>query len=150
MRAVLEDYLSFAQQDFGRAIRIGEIFSALYPVPGISYVQLRKSVPAVKSFDRIITALDEGVEGVEDESRMRDLAYLSMARTFYSASVRLDDSSVPKIDAKKLSAAVKNAQKKDNVQICRISVPEHADVPGLLAAMAPFFARKYGPAAASA
>ncbi len=79
----------------------GQFFS------GISYVQLRKSVPAVKSFDRIITALDEGVEGVEDESRMRDLAYLSMARTFYSASVRLDDSSVPKIDAKKLSAAVK-------------------------------------------
>ncbi len=74
---------------------------------GISYVQLRKSVPAVKSFDRIISALDEGVEGVEDETRMRDLAYLSMARTFYSASVRLDDSGVPKIDAKKLSAAVK-------------------------------------------
>lgn len=74
---------------------------------GISYVQLRKSVPAVKSFDRIITALDEGVEGVEDETRMRDLAYLSMARTFYSASVRLDDNGVPKIDAKKLSAAVK-------------------------------------------
>ncbi len=49
-----------------------------------------------------------------------------------------------------LSAAVKNAQKKDNVQICRISVPEHADVPGLLAAMAPFVARKYGPASASA
>ena len=76
----------------------GQFFS------GISYVQLRKSVPALKSFDRIISALDEGVEGVEDESRMRDLAYLSMARTFYSASVRLDDSSVPKIDAKKLSA----------------------------------------------
>ncbi|MBL8624106.1 MAG: PLP-dependent transferase [Myxococcales bacterium] len=43
-----------------------------------------------------------------------------------------------------LSAEVKNAQKRDNVQICRISVPEHADVDGLLAAMAPFFARKYG------
>jgi hypothetical protein len=41
------------------------------------------------------------------------------------------------------------AQKRDNVQICRISVPEHADVPALLAAMAPFFARKYDPAAAS-
>lgn len=42
-----------------------------------------------------------------------------------------------------LSAEVKNAQKHDNVQICRISVPEHADVDGLLAAMAGFFARKY-------
>ncbi|MDI1449574.1 hypothetical protein [Polyangium sp. 6x1] len=74
---------------------------------GISNVQLRKSVPAVKSFQQIVRALDEGVEGVEDESRMRDLAFLSMARTYYSASVRLDDNSVPKIDGNKLSAAVK-------------------------------------------
>jgi cystathionine beta-lyase/cystathionine gamma-synthase len=42
-----------------------------------------------------------------------------------------------------LSAEVKNAQKHDNVQICRISVPEHADVDGLLAAMTKFFALKY-------
>jgi cystathionine beta-lyase/cystathionine gamma-synthase len=42
-----------------------------------------------------------------------------------------------------LSAEVKNAQKHDNVQICRISVPEHADVDGLLAAMGGFFALKY-------
>jgi cystathionine beta-lyase/cystathionine gamma-synthase len=44
-----------------------------------------------------------------------------------------------------LSAEVKNAQKKDNVQICRISVPEHGDVEGLLAAMEGFFVEKYGP-----
>lgn len=42
-----------------------------------------------------------------------------------------------------LSAEVKNAQKHDNVQICRISVPEHADVDGLIAAMNGFFAMKY-------
>src|SRR6185369_16826760 len=52
-------------------------------------------------------ALDEGVEGVEDVDRMRDLAYLSMARTYYSASVRLAGDGYPKIDEKKLSAAVK-------------------------------------------
>jgi tetratricopeptide (TPR) repeat protein len=74
---------------------------------GISYVQLRKSVPAVKSFQRIVEAIDEGAEGVEDEARMKDLAYLSMARTYYSASVRLDDNNVPTIDSTKLSAAVK-------------------------------------------
>jgi len=43
-----------------------------------------------------------------------------------------------------LSAEVKNAQKHDNVQICRISVPEYADVDGLLVAMDGFFAQKYG------
>jgi hypothetical protein len=74
---------------------------------GISYVQLKTSVPAVRAFQRIIDAIDEGVEGVEDESRMRDLANLSMARTFYSASIRLDQNNVPTIDEKKLSAAVK-------------------------------------------
>jgi len=42
-----------------------------------------------------------------------------------------------------LSAEVKNAQKHDNVQICRVSVPEHADVDGLIAAMNGFFALKY-------
>ena len=42
-----------------------------------------------------------------------------------------------------LSAEVKNAQKQANVQICRISVPEHADVDGLLAVMEGFFALKY-------
>ena len=66
---------------------------------GISYVQLRKSVPAVRAFQRIVAAVDEGVEGVEDEDRMRDLANLSMARTFYSASIRLDQNNSPAIDA---------------------------------------------------
>ncbi len=75
---------------------------------GISYVQMRKSVPAVKAFQRIETALDEGVEGVEDERRMQDLAYLSQARTYYSASIRLDpETNAPSVDEKKLSAAVR-------------------------------------------
>jgi cystathionine beta-lyase/cystathionine gamma-synthase len=43
-----------------------------------------------------------------------------------------------------LSAEVKAAQKKDNVQLCRISVPQLADVDGLLRATEPFFAQKYG------
>jgi tetratricopeptide (TPR) repeat protein len=75
---------------------------------GISYVQLRKSIPAIKSFQRVEKALDEGVEGVEDESALRDLAYLSMARTYYSASIRLDpETNTPMVDPQKLSAAVK-------------------------------------------
>lgn len=74
---------------------------------GISNVQLRRSVPAVQSFQRIVGAIDEGGVEVEDEDRMRDLAFLSMARTYYSASVRLDESNAPTIDSAKLSAAVK-------------------------------------------
>ncbi len=75
---------------------------------GISYVQLRKSVPAVKAFQRIESALDEGVEGVDDEERMRDLSYLSQARTYYSASIKLDpETNAPSVNTEKLSAAVK-------------------------------------------
>ncbi len=75
---------------------------------GISYVQLRKSIPAVKAFQRIETALDEGVEGVEDERRMQDLSYLSQARTYYSASIKLDaETNAPSVDEQKLSAAVR-------------------------------------------
>jgi len=80
---------------------------------GISYVQLRRSVPAVKAFNKIVVALDEGIEGVEDEGRMRDLAFLSMARTYYTASIKLDDNNVPTVDATKLSAAVKYWNKID-------------------------------------
>jgi hypothetical protein len=76
---------------------------------GTSYVQLRKSVPAVQAFQRIESAIDDGVEGVEDEGRIRDLAFLSMARTYYSASIKLDpETNTPSIDEKKLSAAVKH------------------------------------------
>jgi len=73
---------------------------------GITHVQKRESVPAVKAFTAIIEALPDA-EGVDDKARMQDLAHLSMARTYYSASVRLDESGIPKIDPKKLSAAVK-------------------------------------------
>ena len=75
---------------------------------GVSYVQLRKSVPAIKAFQRVEKAVDDGAEGVEDESRMRDLAYLSMARTYYSSSIKLDvETNAPNINSEKLSAAVK-------------------------------------------
>ncbi len=42
-----------------------------------------------------------------------------------------------------LPEAVKAAQKRDNVQICRISVPENADVAGLVKVMSGFFDQKY-------
>src|SRR3954453_20905045 len=44
---------------------------------------------------------------------MRDLAFLSMARTYYSASIKLDENNTPSIDGTKLSAAVKFWNKVD-------------------------------------
>jgi tetratricopeptide (TPR) repeat protein len=93
---------------FTKVDRSSEYYVKAQFFMGISYVQVRKSVPAVNSFQRIEKAIDEGVKGVEDETRMRDLAYLSMARTYYSASIKLDaETNAPSVNEQKLSAAVK-------------------------------------------
>ena len=39
---VLHDLLSFARLEFGQPIRVGEVFSALYPVEGVAYVLLKR------------------------------------------------------------------------------------------------------------
>src|SRR5262249_51940829 len=96
-----------ALRSFSRVDRQSKYYVQAQFFSGISYVQNRKSVPAVQAFQRIVGAIDEGVVGVEDEARMRDLAFLSMARTYYSASIRLDENNSPTIDSQKLSAAVK-------------------------------------------
>lgn len=74
---------------------------------GVSFIQMKKAVAAVKAFQRVKSAVDEGAD-VEDAARMRDLANLSMARTMYSASIQLDpETNVPEIREDALSAAVK-------------------------------------------
>jgi hypothetical protein len=99
---------------FGKVSRDSKYYIKAQFFSGISNVQLRRSIPAVQSFQRIVGAIDEGVQGADlDEERMRDLAFLSMARTYYSASVALDESNSPKINESKLSAAVKYWNKVD-------------------------------------
>jgi tetratricopeptide (TPR) repeat protein len=51
---------------------------------GISHVNARRSQPGVEAFNEVLHALEEGVEGVEDEDRMADLAHLELARLYYS------------------------------------------------------------------
>jgi hypothetical protein len=81
---------------------------------GVTNVQMRQSKPAVEAFQRILGAIEDGDVEVEDEARMRDLAYLSMARTFYSASVTVDENTnAPTVDQTRLSAAVKYWNKVD-------------------------------------
>jgi tetratricopeptide (TPR) repeat protein len=102
-----------AIQLFSRVDAKSKYFVQAQFFSGISFVQLHRSVPAVQAFQHVVTAVDEGVEGVEDEARMRDLAFLSMARTYYSASIKLDENNTPSIDGTKLSAAVKFWNKVD-------------------------------------
>lgn len=55
---------------------------------GIANVRMRRARPAIESFRAILTGLEE-VE-IEDEERMRNLAWLSLARVYYTAANRVD------------------------------------------------------------
>jgi len=53
---------------------------------GISFVRMRKARPAIASFRSILDAIDSGdVQGV-DEDRMANLAWISLARVYYTAA----------------------------------------------------------------
>ena len=42
VRQVLQGLLSYPAQEFGRPVRVGDVFSALYPLAGVDYVRLRR------------------------------------------------------------------------------------------------------------
>jgi tetratricopeptide (TPR) repeat protein len=74
---------------------------------GISQVRLRRASPAVESFRAIIDAINSGVEGVEDTARMRNLAWISLARVYYTAANRTDaETGERAIDGRLLGNAV--------------------------------------------
>jgi tetratricopeptide (TPR) repeat protein len=74
---------------------------------GISYIRLRKAQPAAKAFKDILEALDSGkVQGIEDEERMRDLAWISLARVYYTAANRVNQGGERNVDGKVLGNAV--------------------------------------------
>jgi tetratricopeptide (TPR) repeat protein len=74
---------------------------------GISHVRLRHASPAVESFRAIIEAIDGGVQGVEDTARMRNLAWISLARVYYTAANHTDaESGEHAVDGRLLGNAV--------------------------------------------
>jgi TolA-binding protein len=74
---------------------------------GISYVRMRKVQPAATAFRDIITALEDGdAEGVDDPNRMRDLAWISLARIYYTAANRTTAEGERKVDGVLLGNAV--------------------------------------------
>ena len=61
---------------------------------GLTYIRMRQARPAIASFRAIVEAIEGGdVSGVEDEDRMLNLAWISLARTYYTASNRRDPES---------------------------------------------------------
>ena len=83
----------YAQASFRQAIDVFQEVdsrSAQYTYAkffeGISFVRMRKARPAIASFRSILEAIDAGdVKGV-DEDRMENLAWISLARVYYTAA----------------------------------------------------------------
>ncbi len=75
---------------------------------GITHVRMRRAQPAIRSFRGIIEAVEEGaVEGVEDEDRLEDLAWLSLARVYYTAANRVNaETGERQVDGRLLGNAV--------------------------------------------
>lgn len=97
---------------FGRVGPHSSRYAHAQILAGIAHVQLRDPTSAVRAFHRTLGALgaiEANTESAQVEARRtRDLAYLSLARTFYSTSVLRDDASAaPVVDRERLAAAMK-------------------------------------------
>jgi TolA-binding protein len=74
---------------------------------GISYIRMRRAQPAATAFREIVEALEEGdVEGVDDAERMTDLAWISLARVYYTAANKVNAEGVREVDGVLLGNAV--------------------------------------------
>jgi TolA-binding protein len=92
---------------FGKVDKENKWFVKARFFTGISYVRMRKAQPAATSFRDIITALEDGdAEGVDDPNRMRDLAWISLARVYYTAANRTTAEGERKVDGVLLGNAV--------------------------------------------
>jgi tetratricopeptide (TPR) repeat protein len=73
----------------------------------VSHVRERKARPAVRAFRSVIEAIDSGAHGgVDDPERMRNLAWLSLGRVYYTAANRRDDEDRVEVDGRLLGAAI--------------------------------------------
>lgn len=92
---------------FGRVDRSSSWYVKSRFFQGISHIRMRKAQPAISAFREILEAIEEGdAEGIEDEERMRDLAWISLARVYYTASNKGTPDGSYNVDGKLLGAAV--------------------------------------------
>lgn len=105
----------YQQGEFVEAIDLFRLVNANSPwyvqakfFEGISHVRLHKAQPAIAAFRAILTTVEEEqAVGVTDEQRMKDLAWLSLARVYYSASNRVDEATGDRaVDGRVLGNAI--------------------------------------------
>ena len=82
---------------------------------GISYIRMRRAKPAAAAFREIIEAVEDGdVGGVDDADRMVDLAWISLARVYYTAANRTTPDGERQTDGVLLGNAVEAWTKIEN------------------------------------
>jgi TolA-binding protein len=104
----------YSQGDFEKAIELFEQVSRKSKwyvqarmFQGITHVRLRQARPAIQAFRSIIDALESGDLETEEEDRIEDLAWLSLARVYYTAANKVDDETGERdVDGRLLGAAV--------------------------------------------
>ncbi len=88
----------YAQGEFDAAV---DLFQRVSPssryyvearfFEGITHVRRRRARPAIAAFRAIIDNIEEGDVEIEDEERMRNLGWLSLARVYYTAANRRNE-----------------------------------------------------------
>jgi tetratricopeptide (TPR) repeat protein len=75
---------------------------------GIAYVRMRQARPAIAAFRAIVDGIQEGgVDAGDEEDRMLNLAWVSLARVYYTASNRTDpQTGEQSVDGRLLGQAV--------------------------------------------
>ncbi len=104
----------YGQGDFQHAIQLFQRVSpsSKYYVKakffeGITDVRMRHARPAIAAFRAIVDGIKNGtVRGVEDEDRMRNLAWISLARVYYTAANHTTDDGERQVDGRLLGQSV--------------------------------------------
>ncbi len=103
---------AYAQGDLEEAIRrleevsqSSEQFAHARFFAGVTHVRLRRARPAIAAFRNVLRAVERS-PNVPERPRMRDLAWLSLARVYYTAANRTDDEGNRTLDETLLRNAV--------------------------------------------
>jgi TolA-binding protein len=104
----------YAQGDFDEAIKLFEgvpddskWYVQAEMFAGISYVRQRQARPAISAFRKILDAAEKGDLTGADNDRIEDLAWLSLARMYYTAANKVNDETGERdVDGRLLGAAV--------------------------------------------
>lgn len=110
----LQGRSKYAQGEFDQAIGLFEKvpksnkwYVQARMFTGISHIRMRQARPAIQSFRSIVDALEEGDVETDEEDRVQDLAWLSLARVYYTAANKVNDETGERqVDGKLLGAAV--------------------------------------------